>query len=113
MTLKKHYYLLSLLALVTVGAAFNTSQSVSAQVYSNEGYHQHLTNQKSHLQYSKDNAKLQLRNILNGYQSDLGKHYSSYYYYNLRTVMGLSKEQDIEKHYEKLKDELYRMYNHY
>ncbi|HEP1653650.1 TPA: hypothetical protein VD324_000696 [Streptococcus pyogenes] len=113
MILKKHYYLLSLLALVTVGAAFNTSQSVSAQVYSNEGYHQHLTDQKSHLQYSKDNAKLQLRNILNGYQSDLGRHYSSYYYYNLRTVMGLSKEQDIEKHYEKLKDELYRMYNHY
>ncbi|HEQ3719363.1 hypothetical protein R2618_04225 [Streptococcus pyogenes] len=113
MTLKKHYYLLSLLALVTVGAVFNTSQSVSAQVYSNEGYHQHLTDQKSHLQYSKDNAKLQLRNILNGYQSDLGKHYSSYYYYNLRTVMGLSKEQDIEKHYKKLKDELYRMYNHY
>lgn len=113
MILKKHYYLLSLLALVTVGAAFNTSQSVSAQVYSNEGYHQHLTDQKSHLQYSKDNAKLQLRNILNGYQSDLGRHYSSYYYYNLRTVIGLSKEQDIEKHYEKLKDELYRMYNHY
>ncbi|SQH68748.1 Uncharacterised protein [Streptococcus pyogenes] len=56
MTLKKHYYLLSLLALVTVGAAFNTSQSVSAQVYSNEGYHQHLTDEKSHLQYSKDNA---------------------------------------------------------
>ncbi|ACI60715.1 TPA: hypothetical protein VPF83_000885 [Streptococcus pyogenes] len=113
MTLKKHYYLLSLLALVTVGAAFNTSQSVSAQVYSNEGYHQHLTDQKSKLQYSKDNAQLQLRNILNGYQSDLGKHYSSYYYYNLRTVMGLSKEQEIEKHYKKLKDELYRMYNHY
>ncbi|HEP1435522.1 Uncharacterised protein [Streptococcus pyogenes] len=113
MILKKHYYLLSLLALVTVGAAFNTSQSVSAQVYSNEGYHQHLTDQKSHLQYSKDNAKLQLRNILNGYQSDLGRNYSSYYYYNLRTVMGLSKEQDIEKHYKKLKDELYRMYNHY
>ncbi|HER5545280.1 hypothetical protein [Streptococcus pyogenes] len=113
MTLKKHYYLLSLLALVTVGAAFNTSQSVSAQVYSNEGYHQHLTGPKSHLQYSKDNAKLQLRNILNGYQSDLGKHYSSYYYYNLRTVMGLSSKQKIEEHYEKLKDELYRMYNHY
>ncbi|HEP1510431.1 TPA: hypothetical protein VJE68_000423 [Streptococcus pyogenes] len=113
MTLKKYYYLLSLLALVTVGTAFNTSQSVSAQVYSNEGYHQHLTDQKSHLQYSKDNAQLQLRNILNGYQSDLGKHYSSYYYYNLRTVMGLSSEQDIEEHYEKLKDELYRMYNHY
>ncbi|HEP6125713.1 TPA: hypothetical protein VC545_001124 [Streptococcus pyogenes] len=113
MTLKKHYYLLSLLALVTVGAAFNTSQSVSAQVYSNEGYRQGLTDEKSHLQYSKDNAKLQLRNILNGYQSDLGKHYSSYYYYNLRTVMGLSKEQEIEKHYKKLKDELYRMYNHY
>ncbi|HER9856774.1 hypothetical protein [Streptococcus pyogenes] len=113
MTLKKHYYLLSLLALVTVGAAFNTSRSVSAQVYSNEGYHQHLTDQKSHLQYSKDNAKLQLRNILNGYQSDLGKHYSSYYYYNLRTVMGLSSKQKIEEHYEKLKDELYRMYNHY
>lgn len=113
MILKKHYYLLSLLALVTVGAAFNTSQSVSAQVYSNEGYHQHLTDQKLHLQYSKDNAKLQLRNILNGYQSDLGRNYSSYYYYNLRTVMGLSKEQDIEKHYKKLKDELYRMYNHY
>ncbi|EOT4862699.1 TPA: hypothetical protein VD138_001515 [Streptococcus pyogenes] len=113
MILKKHYYLLSLLALVTVGAAFNTSQSVSAQVYSNKGYHQHLTDQKSHLQYSKDNAQLQLRNILNGYQSDLGRNYSSYYYYNLRTVMGLSKEQDIEKHYKKLKDELYRMYNHY
>ncbi|HFH3125641.1 TPA: hypothetical protein ACQMM9_001386 [Streptococcus pyogenes] len=113
MTLKKHYYLLSLLALVTVGAAFNTSQSVSAQVYSDKGYHQHLTGPKSHLQYSKDNAQLQLRNILNGYQSDLGRNYSSYYYYNLRTVMGLSKEQDIEKHYEKLKDELYRMYNHY
>ncbi|VGQ48046.1 Uncharacterised protein [Streptococcus pyogenes] len=113
MILKKHYYLLSLLALVTVGAAFNTSQSVSAQVYSNGGYRQGLTDEKSKLQYSKDNAKLQLRNILNGYQSDLGKHYSSYYYYNLRTVMGLSKEQDIEKHYEKLKDELYRMYNHY
>ncbi|MEN4361542.1 hypothetical protein DJ560_01430 [Streptococcus pyogenes] len=113
MTLKKHYYLLSLLALVTVGAAFNTSQSVSAQVYSNKGYHQHLTDPKSHLQYSKDNAQLQLRNILNGYQSDLGRNYSSYYYYNLRTVMGLSKEQDIEKHYKKLKDELYRMYNHY
>ncbi|SUO57190.1 Uncharacterised protein [Streptococcus pyogenes] len=113
MILKKHYYLLSLLALVTVGAAFNTSQSVSAQVYSNEGYHQHLTDQKSHLQYSKDNAKLQLRNILNGYQSDLGRHYSSYYYYNLRTVMGLSSKQKIEEHYKKLKDELYRMYNHY
>ncbi|HFK5913038.1 TPA: hypothetical protein ACGYVL_000886 [Streptococcus pyogenes] len=113
MTLKKHYYLLSLLALVTVGAAFNTSQSVSAQVYSNGGYRQDLTDQKSKLQYSKDNAKLQLRNILNSYQSDLGRHYSSYYYYNLRTVMGLSSEQDIEKHYEKLKDELYRMYNHY
>ncbi|EPX8016959.1 TPA: hypothetical protein ACF4FK_001695 [Streptococcus pyogenes] len=113
MTLKKHYYLLSLLALVTVGAAFNTSQSVSAQVYSNGGYRQGLTDEKSKLQYSKDNAKLQLRNILNGYQSDLGRHYSSYYYYNLRTVMGLSSEQDIEKHYEKLKDELYRMYNHY
>ncbi|HES9267088.1 TPA: hypothetical protein VPI26_000099 [Streptococcus pyogenes] len=102
-----------MLALVTVGAAFNTSQSVSAQVYSNGGYRQGLTDQKSKLQYSKDNAKLQLRNILNGYQIDLGKHYSSYYYYNLRTVMGLSKEQDIEKHYEKLKDELYHMYNHY
>ncbi|HEP1458266.1 hypothetical protein [Streptococcus pyogenes] len=113
MTLKKHYYLLSLLALVTVGAAFNTSQSVSAQVYSNEGYHQHLTGPKSHLQYSKDNAQLQLRNILNGYQSDLGKHYSSYYYYNLRTVMGLSKEQDIEEHYKKLKNKLHDMYNHY
>ncbi|EMR4164119.1 TPA: hypothetical protein ACHH3Q_000205 [Streptococcus pyogenes] len=113
MILKKHYYLLSLLALVTVGAAFNTSQSVSAQVYSNGGYRQGLTDEKSKLQYSKDNAKLQLRNILNGYQSDLGRHYSSYYYYNLRTVMGLSSEQDIEKHYEKLKDELYRMYNHY
>lgn len=113
MILKKHYYLLSLLALVTVGAAFNTSQSVSAQVYSDKGYRQDLTDQKSKLQYSKDNAQLQLRNILNGYQSDLGKHYSSYYYYNLRTVMGLSKKQDIEKHYEKLKDELYRMYNHY
>ncbi|HFX4058680.1 TPA: hypothetical protein ACIEJP_000711 [Streptococcus pyogenes] len=113
MTLKKHYYLLSLLALVTVGAAFNTSQNVSAQVYSNKGYHQHLTDQKSHLQYSKDNAQLQLRNILNNYQSDLGKHYSSYYYYNLRTVMGLSSKQKIEEHYEKLKDELYRMYNHY
>lgn len=113
MTLKKHYYLLSLLVLVTVGAAFNTSQSVSAQVYSNGGYRQGLTDEKSKLQYSKDNAKLQLRNILNGYQSDLGRHYSSYYYYNLRTVMGLSSEQDIEKHYEKLKDELYRMYNHY
>lgn len=73
MTLKKHYYLLSLLALVTVGAAFNTSQSVSAQVYSNEGYHQHLTDEKSHLQYSKDNAQLQLRNILDGYQNDLGR----------------------------------------
>ncbi|VHM05619.1 Uncharacterised protein [Streptococcus pyogenes] len=113
MILKKHYYLLSLLALVTVGAAFNTSQSVSAQVYSNGGYRQGLTDEKSKLQYSKDNAQLQLRNILNGYQDDLGKHYSSYYYYNLRTVMGLSKEQDIEKHYKKLKDELYRMYNHY
>lgn len=113
MTLKKHYYLLSLLALVTVGAAFNTSQSVSAQVYSNGRYRQGLTDEKSKLQYSKDNAKLQLRNILNGYQSDLGRHYSSYYYYNLRTVMGLSKEQKIEEHYEKLKDELYRMYNHY
>ncbi|EMC5219856.1 TPA: hypothetical protein VNV06_000621 [Streptococcus pyogenes] len=113
MTLKKHYYLLSLLALVTVGAAFNTSQSVSAQVYSNKGYHQHLTDEKSHLQYSKDNAQLQLRNILDGYQDDLGRNYSSYYYYNLRTVMGLSSEQDIEEHYEKLKDELYRMYNHY
>ncbi|HEQ9960205.1 hypothetical protein [Streptococcus pyogenes] len=113
MILKKHYYLLSLLALVTVSAAFNTSQSVSAQVYINEGYRQDLTDQKSHLQYSKDNAKLQLRNILNGYQSDLGRHYSSYYYYNLRTVMGLSSEQDIEEHYKKLKDELYRMYNHY
>ncbi|HHJ2556974.1 TPA: hypothetical protein ACQDIV_001213 [Streptococcus pyogenes] len=113
MTLKKHYYLLSLLALVTVGAAFNTSQSVSAQVYSNGGYRQDLTDQKSKLQYSKDNAKLQLRNILNGYQSDLGRHYSSYYYYNLRTVMGLSSKQKIEEHYKKLKDELYRMYNHY
>ncbi|HEQ9688545.1 TPA: hypothetical protein VIQ85_001171 [Streptococcus pyogenes] len=113
MILKKHYYLLSLLALVTVGAAFNTSQSVSAQVYSNGGYRQGLTDQKSKLQYSKDNAQLQLRNILNGYQDDLGRNYSSYYYYNLRTVMGLSKEQDIEKHYKKLKDELYRMYNHY
>lgn len=70
MTLKKHYYLLSLLALVTVGAAFNTSQSVSAQVYSNGRYRQGLTDEKSKLQYSKDNAKLQLRNILNGYQSD-------------------------------------------
>lgn len=113
MTLKKHYYLLSLLALVTVGAAFNTSQSVSAQVYSNKAYHQHLTDEKSHLRYSKDNAQLQLRNILDGYQDDLGRNYSSYYYYNLRTVMGLSSEQDIEEHYEKLKDELYRMYNHY
>ncbi|VGV69273.1 hypothetical protein [Streptococcus pyogenes] len=113
MILKKHYYLLSLLALVTVGAAFNTSQSVSAQVYSNGGYRQGLTDQKSHLQYSKDNAQLQLRNILNGYQDDLGRNYSSYYYYNLRTVMGLSSEQDIEEHYEKLKDELYRIYNHY
>ncbi|EOI9066427.1 TPA: hypothetical protein VNE75_000685 [Streptococcus pyogenes] len=113
MTLKKHYYLLSLLALVTVGAAFNTSQSVSAQVYSNKGYHQHLTDEKSHLQYSKDNAQLQLRNILNGYQDDLGKHYSSYYYYNLRTVMGLSKEQEIEKYYEELKNKLHDMYNHY
>ncbi|AKZ51700.1 TPA: hypothetical protein ACGOEX_000690 [Streptococcus pyogenes] len=113
MTLKKHYYLLSLLALVTFGAAFNTSQSVSAQVYSNGGYRQGLTDEKSRLQYSKDNAKLQLRNILNGYQDDLGRNYSSYYYYNLRTVMGLSSEQDIEKHYKKLKDELYRMYNHY
>ncbi|HER8014425.1 TPA: hypothetical protein VMJ15_001357, partial [Streptococcus pyogenes] len=53
MTLKKHYYLLSLLALVTFGAAFNTSQSVSAQVYSNGGYRQGLTDEKSHLQYSK------------------------------------------------------------
>ncbi|HES6130653.1 TPA: hypothetical protein VOZ18_001525 [Streptococcus pyogenes] len=113
MTLKKHYYLLSLLALVTFGAASNTSQSVSAQVYSNGGYRQGLTDEKSRLQYSKDNAKLQLRNILNGYQDDLGRNYSSYYYYNLRTVMGLSSEQDIEKHYKKLKDELYRMYNHY
>ncbi|HER5542483.1 TPA: hypothetical protein VK246_000662 [Streptococcus pyogenes] len=113
MTLKKHYYLLSLLALVTVGAAFNTSQSVSAQVYSDKGYHQHLTGPKSHLQYSKDNAKLQLRNILNGYQSDLGRHYSSYYYYNLRTVMGLSSEQDIEEHYKKLKNKLHDMYKHY
>ncbi|EFM32857.1 TPA: hypothetical protein ACKTEE_001642 [Streptococcus pyogenes] len=113
MTIKKHYYLLSLLALVTVGAAFNTSQSVSAQVYSNGGYRQDLTDQKSHLQYSKDNAKLQLRNILNGYQDDLGKHYSSYYYYNLRTVMGLSKEQEIEKYYEELKNKLHDMYNHY
>ncbi|MBM2882413.1 hypothetical protein JRC50_05245 [Streptococcus pyogenes] len=102
-----------MLALVTVGAAFNTSQSVSAQVYSNGGYRQGLTDEKSHLQYSKDNAQLQLRNILNGYQDDLGRNYSSYYYYNLRTVMGLSKEQKIEEHYEKLKDELYRMYNHY
>ncbi|HEP1463506.1 hypothetical protein [Streptococcus pyogenes] len=113
MILKKHYYLLGLLALVTVGAAFNTSQSVSAQVYSDKGYRQDLTDQKSHLQYSKDNAKLQLRNILNGYQSDLGRHYSSYYYYNLRTVMGLSSKQEIEEHYKKLKDELYSMYNHY
>ncbi|HEP1543739.1 Uncharacterised protein [Streptococcus pyogenes] len=113
MTLKKHYYLLSLLALVTVSAAFNTSQSVSAQVYSNEGYRQDLTDQKSKLQYSKDNAKLQLRNILNGYQSDLGKHYSSYYYYNLRTVMGLSSEQEIEKYYEELKNKLHDMYKHY
>ncbi|AFC65752.1 TPA: hypothetical protein ACNYHX_000558 [Streptococcus pyogenes] len=113
MTLKKHYYLLSLLALVTVGAAFNTSQSVSAQVYSDKGYCQGLTDQKSHLQYSKDNAKLQLRNILNGYQSDLGRHYSSYYYYNLRTVMGLSSEQEIEKYYEELKNKLHDMYNHY
>ncbi|AKZ51033.1 TPA: hypothetical protein VJP16_000467 [Streptococcus pyogenes] len=113
MILKKHYYLLSLLALVTVGAAFNTSQSVSAQVYSDKGYCQGLTDQKSHLQYSKDNAQLQLRNILNGYQSDLGRHYSSYYYYNLRTVMGLSSKQKIEEHYKKLKDELYRMYKHY
>ncbi|VHB29740.1 Uncharacterised protein [Streptococcus pyogenes] len=113
MILKKHYYLLSLLALVTVGAAFNTSQSVSAQVYSNKGYHQHLTDQKSKLQYSKDNAKLQLRNILNGYQDDLGKHYSSYYYYNLRIVMGLSSEQKIEKYYEELKNKLHDMYKHY
>ncbi|HES2107920.1 TPA: hypothetical protein VNS13_000621 [Streptococcus pyogenes] len=113
MTLKKHYYLLSLLALVTVGAAFNTSQSVSAQVYSDKGYCQGLTDQKSHLQYSKDNAKLQLRNILNSYQSDLGRHYSSYYYYNLRTVMGLSSEQEIEKYYEELKNKLHDMYNHY
>ncbi|HER1696706.1 TPA: hypothetical protein VOU70_001656 [Streptococcus pyogenes] len=113
MTLKKHYYLLSLLALVTFGAAFNTSQSVSAQVYSNGGYRQGLTDEKSHLQYSKDNAKLQLRNILNGYQDDLGKHYSSYYYYNLRTVMGLSSKQKIEEHYEKLKNKLHDMYNHY
>lgn len=45
MTIKKHYYLLSLLALVTVGAAFNTSQSVSAQVYSNGGYRQGLTDE--------------------------------------------------------------------
>ncbi|HEP2809157.1 TPA: hypothetical protein VCI30_000510 [Streptococcus pyogenes] len=113
MTLKKHYYLLSLLALVTVGAAFNTNQSVSAQVYSNGRYRQGLTDEKSKLQYSKDNAKLQLRNILNGYQSDLGRHYSSYYYYNLRTVMGLSKEQEIEKYYEELKNKLHDMYNHY
>ncbi|VHC57130.1 Uncharacterised protein [Streptococcus pyogenes] len=113
MTLKKHYYLLSLLALVTVGAAFNTSQSVSAQVYSNGGYRQDLTDPKSHLQYSKDNAQLQLRNILDGYQNDPGRHYSSYYYYNLRTVMGLSSEQDIEKHYEELKNKLHDMYNHY
>ncbi|EOW2821808.1 hypothetical protein ACUB69_000888 [Streptococcus pyogenes] len=113
MILKKHYYLLSLLALVTVGAAFNTSQSVSAQVYSNGGYRQDLTNQKSKLQYSKDNAKLQLRNILNGYQDDLGKHYSSYYYYNLRIVMGLSSEQKIEKYYEELKNKLHNMYKHY
>ncbi|RXS32259.1 Uncharacterised protein [Streptococcus pyogenes] len=113
MTLKKHYYLLSLLALVTVGAAFNTSQSVSAQVYSNGGYRQDLTDQKSKLQYSKDNAKLQLRNILNGYQSDLGRNYSSYYYYNLRTVMGLSSEQKIEKYYEELKNKLHDMYKHY
>ncbi|HEQ2793767.1 hypothetical protein [Streptococcus pyogenes] len=113
MILKKHYYLLGLLALVTVGAAFNTSQSVSAQVYSDKGYRQDLTDQKSHLQYSKDNAKLQLRNILNGYQSDLGRHYSSYYYYNLRTVMGLSSKQEIEEHYKKLKNKLHDMYNHY
>ncbi|EMO8690119.1 TPA: hypothetical protein ACHC9S_000618 [Streptococcus pyogenes] len=113
MTLKKHYYLLSLLALVTVGAAFNTSQSVSAQVYSNGGYRQDLTDQKSKLQYSKDNAKLQLRNILNGYQSDLGRNYSSYYYYNLRIVMGLSSEQKIEKYYEELKNKLHDMYKHY
>ncbi|VGU96256.1 hypothetical protein [Streptococcus pyogenes] len=113
MTLKKHYYLLSLLALVTVGAAFNTSQSVSAQVYSNGGYRQDLTDPKSHLQYSKDNAKLQLRNILNGYQSDLGRNYSSYYYYNLRIVMGLSSEQKIEKYYEELKNKLHNMYKHY
>ncbi|HER1381359.1 Uncharacterised protein [Streptococcus pyogenes] len=113
MTLKKHYYLLSLLALVTVGAAFNTSQSVSAQVYSNGGYRQDLTDQKSKLQYSKDNAKLQLRNILNGYQSDLGRNYSSYYYYNLRIVMGLSSEQKIEKYYEELKNKLHNMYKHY
>ncbi|HIB3538265.1 TPA: hypothetical protein ACWWYC_001630 [Streptococcus pyogenes] len=113
MILKKHYYLLSLLALITVGAAFNTSQSVSAQVYSNGGYRQDLTNQKSKLQYSKDNAKLQLRNILNGYQDDLGKHYSSYYYYNLRIVMGLSSEQKIEKYYEELKNKLHNMYKHY
>ncbi|HEP1453529.1 Uncharacterised protein [Streptococcus pyogenes] len=113
MTLKKHYYLLSLLALVTVGAAFNTSQSVSAQVYSNGGYRQDLTDQKSKLQYSKDNAKLQLRNILNGYQSDLGRNYSSYYYYNLRIVMELSSEQKIEKYYEELKNKLHDMYKHY
>ncbi|HEP1264265.1 hypothetical protein [Streptococcus pyogenes] len=113
MILKKHYYLLSLLALVTVSAAFNTSQSVSAQVYSNGGYRQDLTDQKSKLQYSKDNAQLQLRNILNGYQSDLGRNYSSYYYYNLRTVMGLSSEQEIEKYYEELKNKLHDMYNHY
>lgn len=113
MTLKKHYYLLSLLALVTVGAAFNTSQSVSAQVYSNGGYRQDLTDQQSKLQYSKDNAKLQLRNILNGYQSDLGRNYSSYYYYNLRIVMGLSSEQKIEKYYEELKNKLHDMYKHY
>ncbi|ABF31557.1 TPA: hypothetical protein VJX87_000461 [Streptococcus pyogenes] len=72
-----------------------------------------MTGPKSHLQYSKDNTKLQLRNILNGYQSDLGRHYSSYYYYNLRTVMGLSSEQEIEEHYEKLKNKLHDMYNHY
>ncbi|HEQ0743285.1 TPA: hypothetical protein VD078_000032 [Streptococcus pyogenes] len=72
-----------------------------------------MTGPKSHQQYSKDNTKLQLRNILNGYQSDLGRHYSSYYYYNLRTVMGLSSEQEIEEHYEKLKNKLHDMYNHY
>ncbi|MGT2729665.1 hypothetical protein ACVRWQ_07025 [Streptococcus phocae subsp. salmonis] len=107
--MKKKLFLISAITLASAGLLITSSEIANADSYKDRLYKQGSTEKKWLLRYKKDNAKLDLRNILGDYKEVLKEHYQSendYYRAYYRLIMTSNEEKKIDEYLEKLRAEL-------